>query len=214
MRDMSVFNTRTGKKVRLSSSHKIFGRERETVDEAFAGDVVGLVGHTDFHIGDTLAEDPGLVYSEIPRFTPECFAWLHSPSTAQFKRFREGLEQLLQEGVVQSFQLKDSAQRVPLLGAVGPLQFEVVQYRMQSEYGAESRLEQAPWKVLRWVTTENGTPLDDSVLPTGARIAFDAAGKPVILFQEQWSLEFFAERNPKIKLSALPVEESEPATSK
>jgi len=207
-RDMSVVNTRTGKKVRLSSSHKIFGRERETVDEAFAGDVVGLVGHTDFHIGDTLAEEPTLVYSEIPRFTPECFAWLHSPSTAQFKRFREGLEQLLQEGVVQSFQLKDSPQRVPLLGAVGPLQFEVVQYRMQSEYGAESRLEQAPWKILRWAATENGTPIETSALPTGARLGFDVSSKPIILFPEEWSCNFFAQRNPSIRLATLPFKES------
>jgi peptide chain release factor 3 len=206
-RDMTVVHTRTGKKVRLSSSHKLFGRDRETIDEAFPGDVVGLVGHSDFRIGDTLAEDPALVYREIPRFTPECFAWLQSPSTAQFKRFREGLEQLLQEGVVQSFLIKDSAQRVPLLGAVGPLQFEVVQYRMQTEYGAESRLEPGSWKVLRWVACENGAVIDDTQLPTGARLAFDVAGKPVVLFQEQWSCDFFAERNPKVRLSALPVEE-------
>jgi peptide chain release factor 3 len=205
-RDMSVVHTRTGKKVRLSSSHKLFGRERETIDEAYPGDVVGLVGHSDFRIGDTLAEDPALVYKEIPRFTPECFAWLQSPSTAQFKRFREGLGQLLQEGVVQAFQFKDSAQRVPLLGAVGPLQFEVVQYRMQTEYGAESRLETGPWKIIRWVNSADGTPLDETTLPTGARLAFDAAGKPVILFQEQWSCDFFAQRYPKVQLSALPQE--------
>jgi peptide chain release factor 3 len=165
---------------------------------------VGLVGHAEFRIGDTLAEDPSLIYAEIPRFTPECFAWLQSPSTAQFKRFREGLNQLLQEGVVQSFLLKDSSQRVPLLGAVGPLQFEVVQYRMQSEYGAESRLEQAPWKVLRWVGPENAAAVDGSALPTGARLAFDAARQPVILFPDEWSCNFFAQRNPKIRLSALP----------
>ncbi len=205
-RDMSVVHTRTGRKLRLSSSHKLFGRDRETIDEAYPGDVVGLVGHTDFRIGDTLAEDPSLTYREIPRFTPECFAWLQSPSTAQFKRFREGLEQLLQEGVVQAFMLKDSAQRVPLLGAVGPLQFEVVQYRMQTEYGAESRLEPSPWKVVRWVVTHDGAPLDDTQLPTGARLAFDAANKPVILFPDQWSCDFFTERNPRIQLSALPVE--------
>jgi peptide chain release factor 3 len=207
-RDMTVIHTRTGKKVRLSSSHKLFGRERETIDEAYPGDVVGLVGHSDFRIGDTLALDPSLVYHEIPRFTPECFAWLQSPSTAQFKRFREGLTQLLQEGVVQAFTMKDASQRVPLLGAVGPLQFEVVQYRMQTEYGAESRLEQGPWKILRWVVSEN--PVDGAQLPTGARLAFDAAGKPVILFQEQWSCDYFAERNPSIRLSALPVQSIEP----
>src|SRR4030095_4764208 len=134
-----------------------FGRERETIDEAYPGDVVGLVGHTDFRIGDTLAEDPTLVAHQMPPFAPECSAGLQSPSTAQFKRFREGLDQLLQEGVVQSFFLKDSAQRVPLLGAVGPLQFEVVQYRLQTEYGAESRIEQAAWKIIRWLATENGT---------------------------------------------------------
>src|SRR2546423_8230892 len=173
-RDMNVVHTRTGRKLRLSSSHKLFGRDRETMDEAYPGDVVGLVGHADFRIGDTLAEDPPPVYHQIPRFTPECFAWVQSPSTAQFKRFREGLDQLLQEGVVQSFYLKDSAQRVPLLGAVGPLQFEVVQYRMQTEYGAESRLETSPWKVLRWASVEDGAVLDPSTLPTGARLATDA----------------------------------------
>jgi peptide chain release factor 3 len=207
-RDMTVVHTRTGRKLRLSSSHKVFGRDRETIDEAYPGDVVGLVGHDDFRIGDTLAQDPALVYREIPRFTPECFAWLQSPSTAQFKRFREGLDQLLQEGVVQSFMIKDSAQRVPLLGAVGPLQFEVVQYRLQTEYGAESRVEPGPWKVLRWLMADPGVTFDDSKLPTGARLASDAAGKLVVLFPEQWSCDFFSERNPSVRLSATPAENS------
>ena len=174
------------------------------MDEAFPGDVVGLVGHSDFRIGDTLAEDPTLVYREIPRFTPECFAWLQSPSTAQFKRFREGLDQLLQEGVVQSFTVKDATQRVPLLGAVGPLQFEVVQYRMQTEYGAESRLESAPWKIMRWVETKDGAPVDETQLPTGARVGFDSAQHPVLFFPDQWSCDYYAERQPGLQLSALP----------
>src|SRR5262249_16893738 len=133
---------------------------------------------------------------------PECFAWLHSPTTAQFKRFREGLDQLLQEGVVQSFFVADSFQRVPLLGAVGPLQFEVVQYRLQSEYGAESRLEPAPWKVLRWALSA----VDPNSLPTGARLGSDSTGAPVILFPDQWSCDFFAQRHASLKLSALPAE--------
>lgn len=203
-RDMYVIHTRTGRKLRLSSSHKIFGRDRETMDEAYPGDVVGLVGHSDFRIGDTLAEDSGLVYHEIPRFTPEVFAYLQSPSTAQFKRFREGLDQLLQEGVVQAFNVKDTAQRVPLLGAVGPLQFEVVQYRMQTEYGAESRLEMAAWKVLRWVRPPEGETVDENQLPTGARLATDAANNLVILFNDEWSCNYYSDRNPKLRLSALP----------
>jgi peptide chain release factor 3 len=202
-RDMNVIHTRTGKRVRLSSSHKLFGRERETVDEAYPGDVVGLVGHSDFRIGDTLAEKPGLKYEEIPRFPPEVFAWLHSPTTAQFKRFREGLEQLLQEGVVQSFLLNNSAQRVPLLGAVGQLQFEVVQYRLETEYGAQSRLESAPWKIARWLAGESQDVSDD-ILPSGARIATDAGGQTVLLFESQWSCDYFVQKNPTLSLTALP----------
>jgi peptide chain release factor 3 len=202
-RDMSVIHQRTGRRLRLSSSHKLFGRDRETVDEAYAGDVVGLVGHSEFRIGDTLAEDAALAYDEIPRFAPECFAWLHSASTAQFKRFREGLDQLLQEGVAQPFLLQNSGQRVPLLGAVGPLQFEVVQYRLQAEYGAEARLEPAPWKVLRWVEGDAGS-LDESVLPSGAKLATDAAGQTAVLFPDPWSCDYFMQRHPKMALSALP----------
>jgi peptide chain release factor 3 len=203
-RDMTVTHTRSGKRVRLSSSHKLFGRERETVDEAYAGDVVGLVGHSDFRIGDTLATDPGLVYHEIPRFPPECFAWIHSRSTAQFKRFREGLEQLLQEGVVQSFLPKSATQRVPLLGAVGPLQFEVVQARLETEYGAECRIEHASWKLVRWVIP-GGPEVQEDALPTGARLATDAHGHTVILFLEPWNCDFFMEHHPAVQLSALPV---------
>jgi peptide chain release factor 3 len=210
-RDMSVIHTRTGKKVRLASSHKLFGRERETLDEAFAGDVVGLVGHSEFRIGDTLAEDPTLVFDEIPRFAPESFAWIHSASTAQFKRFREGLDQLLQEGVVQSFLLHNATQRVPLLGAVGPLQFDVVQYRLQTEYGAESRLEHGPWKLLRWIASGK---VDETILPSGARLATDSAGQAVILFTEEWSCNYFTERNPEITLRTLPPRPSDaPAAS-
>jgi len=204
-RDMTVVHTRTGRRVRLSSSHKLFGRDRVTVNEAYAGDVVGMVGHSDFRIGDTLAEDPELAYDEIPRFPPECFAWLHSASTSQFKRFREGLEQLLQEGVVQSYLVKNAPQRVPLLGAVGPLQFEVVQYRLQTEYGAESRLEPASWKVARWVQP-SGREVEEESLPSGARLATDSAGHVVVLFSETWNCDYFAERHPEVKLSEMPLD--------
>jgi peptide chain release factor 3 len=203
-RDMAVIHARTGKKVRLSSSHKLFGQERETVDEAYPGDVIGLVGHSDFGIGDTLTEDGKLVYDEIPRFAPECFAYLHATTTSQFKRFREGLEQLLQEGVVQVLTLRNSAQRAPLLAAVGPLQFEVVQYRLQSEYGAESRLENASWDLLRWVDPKQDLDALEPLLPSGGRLAFDAKEQPVILFPTEWSLNYFVRQNKTIPISDVP----------
>jgi peptide chain release factor 3 len=202
-RDMTVTHSRSGKKVRLSSSHKLFANERETVDEAVAGDIIGLVGHSEFGIGDTLTTEDAIVYNEIPRFTPESFAYLHNPNTAKFKQFRQGLEQLLQEGVIQILHLKDSAAKIPLLAAVGPLQFEVVQYRLQSEYGAESRLESAPWTVVRWLPVDF-EDIDTLQLPTGSRIAFDNEGHEVVLFATEWAADYFNQTNPKIMLSKLP----------
>lgn len=202
-RDMVVVHTRTGRRVRLASAHRLFGRDRKILEEAYAGDVVGLVGHEDFRLGDTLAERPDVVYDELPRFAPECFAFLHSPSPSQFKRFREGLQQLLQEGVVQKFELSEGTLRAPLLGAVGPLQFEVLQYRLQSEYGAETRLEPAPWRVLRWLADPQ-QGVAEAALPTGARPARDMAGLPVILFPDEWFCRYFVERRPEVPLSALP----------
>ena len=206
-RDMVVSNARNGQKLRLSSSHKLFGQKRETVDEGFAGDIIGIVGHTDIRIGDTLTDDPSVVYDEIPRFAPECFSFLHATSTAHHKRFREGLRQLLQEGVVQGLDLRNALQRMPLLGAVGPLQFEVVQYRLQTEYGADSRLEPASFQFMRWVSPEvTEIELGSATLPSGGALATDDLGRQVILFPGAWAEPYFAERNPRIALSELPFE--------
>lgn len=195
-RDMSVFHPRTGKIVRLSNSQKLFAQDRETVDEAYAGDVLGLVGHSEFTIGDTLTEDKEIVYHAIPRFTPEVFAFLRNPSTAQYKRFRTGLDQLLQEGVVQALDIRNSVEKVPLLAAVGPLQFEVVQHRLTHEYNAESRLENASWSAMRWLNPSI-TPeqFDLLTMPTGSRMAFDRLAQPVILFTDEWSIDYFVDKN-------------------
>jgi peptide chain release factor 3 len=210
-RDMTVHHSRSKKKVRLSSSHKLFGNERETLDEAYPGDVIGLVGHDNFGIGDTLTTDPDITYREIPRFTPEAFAHLHNPDTAKFKQFRRGLDQLLQEGVIQVLELRDATTRAPLLAAVGPLQFEVVQFRLESEYGARSRLEPGPWTVARWLplgTTEQA--LDAISLPTGATLAYDMGRNPLVLFPTEWSASYFGETNKLVPLSALPVQAARP----
>ena len=198
-RDMSVFHPRSGKIVRLSNSQKLFAQDRETVDEAYAGDVLGLVGHSEFTIGDTLTEDKEIVYHAIPRFTPEVFAFLRNPSTAQYKRFRTGLDQLLQEGVVQALEVRGSLEKVPLLAAVGPLQFEVVQHRLTNEYNAESRLENAPWSAMRWlnpgITEER---YEDMTLPTGAKIAYDRMEQAVVLFTDEWSIDYFIDKNKSL----------------
>jgi peptide chain release factor 3 len=206
-RDMVVTHAQTGEKLRLSSSHKLFGQERETIDEAYPGDIVGLVGHSALGIGDTLTEDPGIVFHEIPRFPPECFSYLHNPNPGKFKQFRKGMEQLLQEGVIQVFHLRNAGQRVPLLAAVGPLQFEVVQDRLESEYGAPSRLESAPWEMLKWVRHGmTGAQLDALKLPTGCRVAEDSALQPVILFPTSWTQDYFRKQNPEVELYDLSAD--------
>ena len=200
-RDMTVWHSRTGQKIRLSNSSKVFGRDRETVDEAYPGDVIGLVGHSSFGIGDTLSEDPTVAFDEIPRFPPECFAFLHNPIPSNFKRFRTGLKQLLQEGVVRELKMGHANIRIPLLAAVGPLQFEIVQFRLETEYGAESRVEHTPWTRARWLV---GDEPDDLQLPTRAARAADAAGRTVLLFVDEWSMRYFAEQNPKVQVTDVP----------
>jgi peptide chain release factor 3 len=206
-RDMVVTHAQSGEKVRLSSSQKLFGQERETVDEAYAGDIVGFVGQAGFGIGDTLSEDGSVLFNEIPRFPPECFAHLHNPNPSKFKQFRKGVDQLLQEGVVQVFHLRDSVQRVPLLAAVGPLQFEVVQYRLESEYGAPSRLESASWSILKWLRTgTTNEELNALKLPSGCRLAHDADEQPVVLFPSAWTLDYFKKQNPDAPLFDLAAD--------
>jgi len=200
-RDMIVTHAQSGEKVRLSSSHKLFGQERETIDEAWPGDIVGLVGHSALGIGDTLTQDPAIVYHEIPRFPPECFAYLHNPNPGKYKQFRKGMDQLLQEGVIQVFHLRDAGQRVPLLAAVGPLQFEVVQYRLESEYGAPSRIKAASWEILKWLRHgATAADLEALKLPTGCRIAEDGDLQPVVLFPTSWTLDYFRKQNPEVEL--------------
>lgn len=203
-RDMSVNIARTGKKIRLSNAQKVFGRERETVDEAYAGDVIGIVGKDDFTIGDTLSEDPTIVYEEIPRFAPEIFAYLHNPSTAKYKRFRDGLKQLLQEGVVQSLEIEHAPLNATLLAAVGPLQFEVVQYRLENEYGAECRFETLPYIAARWFAPKDGSNTNPTLPPMGVTLARDLDDNRVALFADNWSIRSFTERNPDFEISDTP----------
>ena len=186
-RDMQVMDQRTGKKVRLANAQKLFGKDRETLDTAYAGDVLALIGNYNFLIGDTLTSDPKVVYNEMPRFTPECFAYILNNDTANIKRYRAGMEQLMKEGVAQAYQVHGSAQAVPMLGAVGPLQFEVLQARLVSEYNVETRLESPPWSVVQWFEEiERDTMRRESdppqvQLPTGSAVARDQDGNWVCL---------------------------------
>jgi peptide chain release factor 3 len=207
-RDMMVTHQRTGKTMRLSSSHKLFGQERETVDEAWPGDVIGLIGHSEIGIGDTLTDDRSIRYDEIPRFPPEVFTYISNPSSSDAKKYRAGVEQLLQEGVVQSFTARNAPPGATLLAAVGPLQFEVVQWRLQAEYGAESRLTPTPWTLLRWLEPHPALKNPGSlIVATGVSFGTDKFDHPIALFPNEWTMRYFLEKNPELKLHTLPPEQ-------
>ncbi|MCC5022977.1 MAG: peptide chain release factor 3 [Candidatus Synoicihabitans palmerolidicus] len=208
-RDMVVTHQRTGKSVRLSSAHKLFGQDRETVDEAWPGDVIGLVDHDAFGIGDTLTEDRSIAYDEIPRFAPEVFASLTNPTPADAKKYRAGLEQLLLEGVMQSFEVRHAPPGATLLAAVGPLQFEVVQARLESEYNAKSKLTPAPFEYLRWIAPHPSLETPETLLmPGGVNLGSDKFGHPVILFPNDWTMDYFTGKNPDLVLHDQPIEQS------
>ncbi len=157
--------------------------------------------HRAFKIGATLTTDPSINYDEIPRFSPEAFATIRNVGTDKQKQFREGLDQLLDEGVIQAFTTADTGLNTSLLGAVGQLQFDVVMHRLQSEYGANPRIEPSPFTIVRWF--DLGTKEEeyrDAYLGIGVKLAHDLDGNLVILFPTQWALDYFIEKNPKATL--------------
>ncbi len=208
-RDMAVADPRSGKPIRLSYAQKLFGQDRESLEIAYPGDIIGLVTHKPFRIGSTLAADPGIVYDEIPRFPPEAFAFIRNIGTSKHKQFRDGMAQLLVEGVIQSFQVANDARKQTLLGAVGQLQFDVVLYRLRDEYGAEPLLEPASFTSVRWF--DPGTRAEDRAndyLGSGVRLATDMRGQLVILFSGEWSMKYYMEKHPDARLHAISPHEA------
>jgi peptide chain release factor 3 len=200
-KDMTVTHTRSGKVMRLSYAQKLFGQDREALEVAYAGDVIGLNNPGAFAIGDTIYAGKKLQYAGIPTFSPELFAYLRSPEPSKSKQFRKGITELREEGAIQIMYSVDEAKRDPILGAVGQLQFEVVQYRLQSEYGVETLLEPLPYSVARWV--ENGwEALDQAGRLFNTFVAKDNRDMPVLLFKNLWNMQQVESDCPKLKLSA------------
>lgn len=204
-KDMVVSHARTGKSVRLSRPQKLFAQDRQSVDEAYPGDIIGLNNPGMFAIGDTLYCGQRLEYEGIPCFSPEIFAYLRNPNPSKFKQFQKGVTELREEGAVQIMYSADEAKRDPILAAVGQLQLEVAQYRMESEYNVETRLESLGFTVARWVG--GGWEALDKVGRLFNTMAVkDAWDRPVLLFKNQWNCDQVAGENPELKLqSVAPV---------
>ncbi len=201
-KDMSVRHARTGKSIRLSRPQKIFGQDRAVVDDAYPGDVIGLNNPGMFAIGDTLYTGSRVEYEGIPCFSPEIFSWLRNPNPSAFKNFRKGVNELREEGAVQILYDTDQSKRDPILAAVGQLQLEVVQHRLQNEYGVETRLEPMGFQVARWV--DGGwASLEKIGRVFNCKTVQDSWMRPVLLFKNDWNLNQLLEDHPEIKLSSV-----------
>jgi len=201
-KDMTVQHARTGKQIRLSRPQKIFGQDRSVVDDAYPGDVIGLNNPGMFSIGDTLFIGPRVEFEGIPCFSPEIFSWLRNPNPSAFKNFRKGVNELREEGAVQILYDTDQSKRDPILAAVGQLQLEVVQHRLASEYGVETRLEPMGYQVARWVN--GGWPaLEEVGRIFNCKTVQDAWLRPVLLFKNEWNLNQLKEDHPGMELNSV-----------
>ncbi len=201
-KDMSVNHARTGKVVRLSRPQKLFAQDREVIETAYPGDIIGLNNPGMFAIGDTIYLGQKLEYAGIPCFSPELFAFLRNPNPSKFKQFNKGVSELQEEGAVQIMYSADEAKRDPILAAVGQLQMEVVQFRLENEYGVETQLDWLPYTVARWVdggweALEKAGRLFNTVTVK------DAWGRPVLLFKNTWNCQQLEGDEPDLKLSAI-----------
>ncbi len=201
-KDMTVRHARSGRSIRLSRPQKLFGQEREVVEDAYPGDVIGLNNPGMFAIGDTLYTGTRVEYEGIPCFSPEIFAWLRNPNPSAFKSFRKGVNELREEGAVQVLYDTDASKRDPILAAVGQLQLEVVQYRLENEYGVKTRIEPMEFTVARWVT--GGWPALEQVGRIfNCKIVRDPWDRPVLLFRNDWNLNQLRDDHPELELSAV-----------
>ncbi len=206
-RDMVVRNERTGKDVRLSRAMKLFADEREALDDGYAGDVLGLANPGAFAIGDTLYQGAPVVFDAIPSFAPEHFASIRSIDTASYKSFGKGIAQLREEGAVQVFYPWGSTRTEPILAVVGELQFEVARYRLEAEYGVKTILSNLPFSLARRVDGEPDLAAR-AQMPSNARLVEDWEGRPVALFESDWSVRLAEEWNPQLVFTPFSADTS------
>jgi len=198
-RDMLVHHPRLGKQMRMTRLHRLFARDRQTVDAAFAGDVVGVVNPGMFAIGDTLSAGPGIEFDRIPSFQPEHFGILQNVDVSRSKQFRKGVSQLAEEGVVQVYYAESSQRREPILGAVGRLQFDVVESRLLQEYGVRARVDALPYVCARW---PHGSPEAVGRVrwpSSGVSLARDQNGDTVCLFSSTWDVQHLIRLYPEVE---------------
>lgn len=191
-RGMSVKHVRLGKEIKLAQPVQFMAQDREIVDESYAGDVIGLFDPGIFQIGDTLCVGQSFEYEEMPHFSPEFFSKVMVKDAMKHKQFQKGIMQLTEEGTVQLFRTYPMEELI--LGVVGVLQFEVLEYRLRAEYGVEIMLTRMPFQIARWLEGEKSA-LD----ALKNKIVSDRYGRPVMLFESEYQLRVAIDKYPTIK---------------
>ena len=200
-REAEVFHVQGNRKLRLSQPQQLMAQEREIIDEAYAGDIIGVFDPGIFSIGDTITV-PGkkFKFAGIPTFAPEHFSRVSPKDTMKRKQFVKGTEQIAQEGAIQIFRVPNTGMEEVIVGVVGTLQFDVFRYRMLNEYGVELRMEGLPYEVLRFIRK---SPVDEKELnlSSDAELLEDYRGHRLLVFSSLWAVDFILRRNPGLELS-------------
>lgn len=211
-RGMSVYHDKTGKMLKLAQPQQFLAQDRTIIDEAYPGDIVGLFDPGVFSIGDTLCQQgEKFSFADFPVFPPEQFARVQAKDTMKRKQFVKGITQLTQEGTVQLFQQAGAGTESYIVGTVGSLQFEVLEYRLKNEYGVDILMQMQPYEVARWLKAQNGGEITPASLRGAERgmFVYDIKQRPVLLVSNEWALGWIADNNPGIDLFHVPPDKKE-----
>lgn len=199
-RGMEVKHIQGGKKVRLSQSTRLMASDRETVDEAFAGDIIGIFDPGIFSIGDTITTSKNnFKFDPIPTFAPEHFARITQVDTMKRKQFVKGMEQIAQEGAIQIFREIGGGYEEVIVGVVGVLQLEVLEHRLKTEYNVDIRIQTLSYQYIRWIENEEINPKALNIT-SDTKLLEDFKERKLLLFTSQWNINWATEKNPDLKL--------------
>jgi len=197
---MNVNHVQQGKQIKLAQPQQFLAQDREIIDEAYAGDIIGVFDPGIFNIGDTLCTGNMFKFQGIPIFAPEHFARVYTKNSMKRKQFIKGIDQLSEEGAIQVFMQPDSATQEYIIGVVGILQLEVLEYRLKNEYNVEVSIEYLPFKYIRWVKNKDFNSRNVK-LTTDTMVAKDKYNNFVLLFQNEWSINTVHDRNKELELT-------------
>jgi peptide chain release factor 3 len=208
-RGMNVIHTRSHRRLRLAQPQQLFAQERTILDEAFAGDIIGVHDSGLLRIGDVLTERDGLQFEAMPFFSPENFARINIANALKRKQFIKGIQELQEEGAIHVFRDLNVGVEAPIIGVVGQLQFEVLEYRLREEYGVQVDIQHLPFEIVRWVESDPKTVklLTESSMST---VVMDKDENYAVLLLDEWKAKWLSDRYD-IEFYEQPHEHSKPA---